>query len=505
MDAAKRIVLNTSAQYIRTIIGGVITLYSARLILHHLGTDDYGIYSLVAGVVMMLSFITNALTSTTQRFISFFQGKKDKEQMKRVFSNSMYLHLGIGFSVVFVLGILYFFLFDIIEIPEVRIKAASRVYFSVILTLFLSFMTSPLRAILIAHENIVYISIIDLLDSVLKLLIAISLYIVCFDKLVFYAIMLITVQLFNFIAFGVFCLKKYEECIWPQIDHLDSSYLKGLSGFAGWSIYSIGCHVGRTQGLNIVVNRMMGTAVNAAYGLALQVSSYANFMSGALLNSIRPQIIKAEGGGERKKMIILSELSCKYGFFLMSLVAIPCIFEMPRLLSLWLGEVPEYTVMFTDMCLLGMVVDKLTDGLNITNQAIGKLKLFTIWVNTGKLVTVPLCLLLMMMGFAPLSMAICFVVIEFISAIIRLPIINKQTGMSYSSFVRNVLIKLFIPFLFCLSICILITTFFNGEYRFVLTFATSTIFYSISFFFFAMDSNEKSRILKTVISKNGQN
>ena len=247
MDAAKRIVLNTSAQYIRTIIGGVITLYSARLILHHLGTDDYGIYSLVAGVVMMLSFITNALTSTTQRFISFFQGKKDKEQMKRVFSNSMYLHLGIGFSVVFVLGILYFFLFDIIEIPEVRIKAASRVYFSVILTLFLSFMTSPLRAILIAHENIVYIYIIDLLDSVLKLLIAISLYIVCFDKLVFYAIMLITVQLFNFIAFGVFCLKKYEECIWPQIDHLDSSYLKGLSGFAGWSIYSIGCHVGRTQ------------------------------------------------------------------------------------------------------------------------------------------------------------------------------------------------------------------------------------------------------------------
>lgn len=505
MDAAKRIVLNTSAQYIRTIIGGIITLYSARIILHQLGTDDFGIYSLVAGVVLMLSFITNALTSTTQRYVSFYQGKGDKEQLKRIFSNSMFLHLGIGIAVVLLLSFLYIFLFDIIDVPENRINAASLVYFSVIVTLFLSFMASPLRAILISHENIVYTSIVDVLDAVLKLLIALSLASVSFDKLVYYAIMLSLVQLFNFAAFGVYCFKKYEECIWPKISHIDKGYIKDLSGFAGWNIYSMCCQVGRTQGLNIVINRMMGTAVNAAYGLAMQVSSYANFMSGALMNSIRPQIVKAEGRGEREKMLMLSELSCKYGFFLMSLVAIPCIFEMPRLLELWLGDVPDYTVMFANMYLLAIVLDKLTEGLNITNQAIGKLKIFTLWVNSGKLITVPLCYVLLKVGIAPISMAICFVAIEFISALIRLPIIKKQAGLSYKSFFINVISKLFLPTLLCVITCFTITTALQVKYRILLTLIASTVVYGMSFFLLAMQKEERVRIIRTLIPNYGKN
>lgn len=505
MDAAKRIVLNTSAQYIRTILGGIITLYSARIILHHLGTDDFGIYSIVAGVVLMLSFITNALTSTTQRYVSFYQGRGDIDLLKRIFSNSMFLHLGIGIAVSILLCLLYLFLFDIIEVPENRMNAASLVYFSVIITLFLSFMASPLRAVLISHENIVYTSIVDLLDSVLKLFIALSLAKVSCDKLVYYAITLSLVQLFNFAAFGIFCYKKYEECIWPRFSHIDKGYIKDLSGFAGWNVYSMCCQVGRTQGLNIVINRLMGTVANAAYGLAIQVSSYANFMSGALMNSIRPQIVKAEGKGEREKMLFLSELSCKYGFFLMSLVAIPCIFEMPKLLELWLGDVPDYTILFTNMYLLAIVLDKLTEGLNITNQAIGKLKTFTLWVNTGKLITVPLSYMLLKIGFAPISMAICFVVIEFISALVRLPILNKQANLSYKRFFINVICKIFLPTLLCVITCFTITTALQVKYRILLTLIASTVVYSISFFLLAMQREERVRIICTIFPNYGKN
>lgn len=498
MDAAKRIIINTSAQYVRTIIGGIITLYSARIILHCLGTDDFGIYSLVAGVVMMLSFITNALSSTTQRYVSYYQGKNNKDQVTIVLSNSIFLHLGIGLSAVLILTLFFPFLFDVINIPDIRKEAASWVYFSVIATLFLSFMTSPFRALLISHENIVFISIIDLSDAILKLFIALSLSHVSFDKLIYYGIMLSLVQLFNLIALGLFCFKRFDECVVPRCSHISFTYIKGLSHFAGWSIYTIGCQVGRTQGIAIVINRLMGTAVNAAYGLAMQVSSYANFLASALHNSIRPQIIKAEGGGEREKMLKLSELACKYGFFLMSLVAIPCIFEMPKLLGIWLGDVPPYTVLFTDMYLLAMIVDKLTDGLNITNQAIGRLKTFTLWVNTGKLLTVPVCYLLLKIGFKPLSMAICFIAIEFICALIRLPIINRQTGLSYISFAKNVILRLLSPTVLCILTCYLITYLLNSNYRLVLTFIVSAIVYTFSFYFLSMESNERTRVLKTI-------
>lgn len=500
MNATERIILNTSAQYVRTIIGGILTLYSARIILRSLGTDDFGIYSLVAGVVMMLSFITNALSSTTQRYVSYYQGKSDKEQVKIVFSNSIFLHIGIGVFLIILLGLLYPFLFHIITIPGGRETAASYVYFSVIATLFLSFITSPFRAILISHENIVYISIIDLLDIILKLLIALSLSYISSDKLIYYGIMLMTVQLFNIIAFGVYCYRSYEECVLPRLSHFNKGYIKGLSGFAGWSIYTIGCQVGRTQGLNIVVNRLIGTVANAAYGLALQVSAYANFLSDALLNSLKPQIIKSEGGGDRGKMLLLTELACKYSFFLMSLVAISCLFETPRLLELWLGEVPPYTVLFTRMYILAMILDMLTYSLNIANQAIGKLKVFTICVNTGKLLTVPLSYILLKMGFPLYTMAICYITIELLSALIRLPIIKKQAGLSYGSYINNVILKIIPPLFCCLLTCTLITI-WDIQYRMIVIFITSAVVYVVSFYLFAMDRDERMRILDAVLKR----
>lgn len=501
MDSAKRVILNTSAQYIRTIISGILTLYSARIILHSLGSDDFGIYSLVAGVVMMLSFITNALSTTTQRYVSYYQGKGDIYQTKIVFCNSFFLHIGIGVLVVLLLFILYPFLYDIIAIPGDREYAASCVYFSVVAMLLISFIASPFRAILIAHENIVFISIIDVLDAIIKLLIAFSLSRISCDKLIYYGGMLAAIQLINLIAFAWYCFKNYVECVFPRFSYIDVNYLRGLSGFAGWSIYTIGCQIGRSQGINILLNRLLGTAVNAAYGLALQISSYANFLSDALINSIRPQIIKAEGSSERNRMIYLSEVACKYSFFLMSLVAIPCLFETPKLLSLWLGEYPDQTILLTRMYLLAMILDMLTLSFNIANQAIGKLKIYTICVNTGKLLTVPIAYFLLKLDFPLYSMAVCYIIIEFLSALIRLPIIKRQTGLTYDSYLSNVILRLLVPTVICIITCVFITKYLHSDYRLFLTFGVSTLFYSLSFFLIAMTKSERCRILNMLFRR----
>lgn len=503
MNASKRVFVNTIAQYVRAIIGGILTLYAARVILKSLGADDFGIYSLVAGVVMMLSFITNALSSTTQRFISYYQGRDDKSEVKVVFNNSLFLHLGIGLVVVLLLGAFYPFLFHVIEVSDERTIAASYVYISVVLTLLLSFITSPFRAVLISHENIVYISIIDLLDVVLKLIIALSLQYVSYDRLVYYGIALTGVQLFNLIAFSFFCFKKYDECTQPKVSDINRTYLKGLSNFAGWSIYTIGCQIGRTQGLAIVVNRTLGTIANAAYGIGIQISSYCNFVSDALLNSLRPQIIKAEGNGERNKMLNLSLLACKYGFFLMSLVCIPCIFEAEELLTLWLGDVPNYSVGFTRMYLVAMVVDMLTYGFNITNQAVGKLKTYTLLVNTWKLLTVPICLLLLKCGISFSMLLACYVLIELMCSIIRVPVIKSQTGLSYKSFIKSVVARVTVPLVIFLLLCFIICYFVDYNFRILLTFGLSCLIYTVLFYFLGMDKQERTKIMNIILKKRG--
>ena len=430
MKASSRIIINTLAQYSKTFLNIIFTLYSTRLILSSLGVEDYGIYTLLAGVVAMLAFITNALSTTTQRFLSYNYGKFSLDVVKRVFNNSLIIHICFGLLLVLFLSMLSPFLFDgFLNIPDLRIGAAKTVYYVVVIILFITFSTSPFRALLIAHENIVFLSIVDVLDGILKVLIAIVLSYISYDKLIAYSIFLGGIKIFNFLAISLFAFNKYSECRNPSISYFDKSYIRELFSFAFWNIYSVGCIVGRTQGIAIVINKFFGAAMNAAYGLGFQIAGYVNFMSESLLNAIKPQIMKSEGAENRERVLFLSELASKYSFFLLSTLAIPCIFEMPTLLALWLKEVPENAVLFSRMVMIAALMDTLTIGLGSANQAIGNIKEYSLVVNTTKLITLPIVCICLAIGLNVTSVAICYIAFEFVCAMIRLPFLHKNGGL----------------------------------------------------------------------------
>ena len=375
MTNSQRIIVNTIAQYTRTIINVCLSLYSTRLILSALGQSDYGIYSIVAGVVAMLSFVTNALITTTQRYLSFHHGKKDLNQVRLVFSNSWLLHLFLGILVVAILGVFGPWITqDFLNIEDARRSAALFVYLSAVAVLFLSFITAPVRALFVARENIVYTSVIDVLDGILKLTIAIILSKITYDHLIAYSSMLIAISGFNLLAFTIYASIKFPEFHLPRLRELNKQYLKGLSNFAGWTIYSAGCVIARNQGISVILNLFYGTVINAAYGVAQQVMGAVQFISTSILQAMNPQIMKAEGAGERERMLRLCEYESKYSFLLLSLVAIPLIAEMEMILHLWLRHVPEYAVMFCRFILVASLCDQISVGLTSANQAIGQIR-----------------------------------------------------------------------------------------------------------------------------------
>ena len=101
---------------------------------------------------------------------------------------------------------------------------------------------------------------------------------------------------------------KYEECIWPKLRSFSISYLKELFSFTGWIVYSSICITLRNQGFAIVLNKIYGTAINAAYGIGMQLSAMVSFVSTSFNNAIAPQLMSAEGSGNRKKMLTLAEI-----------------------------------------------------------------------------------------------------------------------------------------------------------------------------------------------------
>lgn len=499
MQASSRVVVNTLAQYVRTIINIILSLITVRIVLRTLGVDDFGIYTLVAGVVSMLTFITGALATTTQRYISFYQGINDLQKLKSVFANSFLIQAGLGIFVLVILAAITPFLFNgFLNIPPERNSAAMYVYFCVITIVYLTFICSPFKALCIAHENIVFNSIIDVLDGFIKLVLVIFMAYVPWDNLIYYGLSLLLVQIVNFVVFLIYCRKKYEECIFPKLSFLNGTYVKEMISFAGWNVYSTGCWAGRQQGVAIVLNKMMNTAVNAAYGVGFQISSYTNFLANAIAAAIQPQIVRNEGAGNRKQALWLTCTSCKFSFFLTAMVVVPCIFEIDSLLLLWLGEVPEYTTLFCIMALLVSLFNSLTSSLGHMNQAVGNIKMYSILTNTPKLLTIPFAWFVLYMKLNIVWLVVVYVLIEFICSWIRIPFIHRTASLNIPEFVNNVLLPEIAPTILCIITCFMCSRLLNFRFDFIITFALSVIVYSFSILKWGLTSREKDILISIV-------
>ena len=493
MEASKRIIINSIAQYTRSILNMALALVATRVILKTLGVDDYGIYSVIAGTVSLLTFITSALVVTTQRFLSVSQGKQNVEKSKIVFNTSVILHFLVGLGIVACLELLYPFLMNgFLNIPEQRLFSARVLYHTIACVMFLTLITSPFRAVIVSHENIVYISIIEVADAVFKLLIAISLNFVSSDKLITYGILLIGIQVFNFFALSISAYRRYPECIKPSVTLVDKGYLKGLFSFAGWTMYNIGCNYGRTQGIAIALNKAYTTAINAAYGLGFQVSGALSALSQSIANAINPQLMKAEGAGNRHRMLRFAEIESKFVFFMMAALSIPTFFEIERLLQIWLGEVPDYSMLFCRMVILAALCDMLTFGLGPANQAVGNIRNYTLLIFTTKLLTLPLVIVLLVIHLPVYYVAIAYVSLELLSSLLRIPFLRKTAGMDVRQFCKNVFAKELIPVLVIVLSCFLCVHLIDLENRFLITFFISIVLYIISIFCFGLCSDEKA-------------
>ena len=501
MKGSDRVIVNTAAQYIRSAVNLCLSLVSARLILNALGIEDYGIYSLVASTVTLLSFIINAMVVTTQRFLSFYTGKNQPDKLKQIFANSIVVHVAMAIILSVLFEVAGLFLFDgFFNIAEARIDAARTVFHIVTFNVLLSFITAPFKALLTARENIVYISVIEVLDAVLRLVIALLLTTCTYDRLIVYAGMLCGVSFLNLLMYAVYDARVYEECVRPKRHMISREIIKEMGGFATWTIYSIFCITGRTQGVAIIINRFFGVVMNAAYGIGMQVHNSVAFLSQSVANAVNPQIMKAEGAGDRTKMLRLSEVESKLCFMLLSMFLVPCVAEMPALLKVWLGEAPQFSVYFCRGLLIATLLDQLTIGLGAANQAVGKIRNYSLTVNTIKLLTIPVVVMALYFSRNHRLIMVIYVLFEFICAMTRLYFLKRTAGLSVSSFVKKVFLRELPPMMVLISYCAASVYFIDMKYRFVLTMLTAPVIYAVSIYFMGLCPDEKE-VLCTLLTR----
>ncbi|MBQ7622256.1 MAG: lipopolysaccharide biosynthesis protein [Bacteroidales bacterium] len=487
----RTIARNTMLLYLRQFIILAISLYTSRLVLATLGVSDYGIYNVVGSVVTMFVFIRSAMGNATNRYIAFAIGKGETDRLKTIFSTCLYVHLLLALIIVLLTETVgLWLLYNKLDIPDGRMNAAFWVMQFSILTCAVGVLCVPYDAEMIAHEKMGAFAFLSIVEVTMKLLLVYLLRVIPFDRLIFYGLFLLLVQLMNRVIYGVYCWRKFPET--RNAGRRDPALIKEMFGFAGWNLLGNMAAIVCAPLINVFLNMFFGPVVNAARGVALQVQgAVRSFISNFQL-AVIPQITKnyASGNLERMKTLIIS--SSKLSFFLFLIMAMPLFLEADSLLSVWLVKVPEHSVNFMRLVLLVMLAESWEQPLHNANLATGKIKVFQTAKGVSLLMTLPLSYLALKLGAPAESVFVIQLLVTLSSLIIQLFILRPQLGLSLRKYFSEVFGRTFIVTLVSAVLPVLSLRFFgDGAAAVIAVILISVLSVCVTVYYLGLNAPEK--------------
>lgn len=440
LHRGKRIARNTMMLYVRMFVLMLVGLYTSRVVLNALGETDYGIYSVVGGVVAMFTMISGALNSAVSRFITFELGKGDPVRLNKVYCTSVNIQLILALIVVLLaepIGL--WFIEHKMTIDPSRIPAATWVLHFSLLAFVVNLMSIPQMASITAHEKMSAYAYIGMLDGLLRLGVAFMIMKSPIDRLVYYAMLMAAVVLLVRLTYGIYCRISFPECRYRLV--FDGPLVKEMFSFAGWNFIGVTSGVLRDHGGNILVNLFSGPVVNAARGVAVQLNGAVQSFVTNFMTAVNPQITKSYAAGDNEYVFSLIRKSSKMSFYLLSLMAIPIIFNAEFLLGVWLKEVPEHASLFVQLFLMFAMSEALSNPLITAMLATGRIRNYQLVVGGIQLLNIPLSYLFLRMGAIPEITVVVAIALSQVCLFARLIMFSKASGFSVPEFVREVYVN----------------------------------------------------------------
>lgn len=496
----KRIAKNTLLLYVRMLFMMFIGLYTSRVILDKLGEVDFGIYNVVGGFVTMFTIISGAMTTATQRFLSFEIGKGEKGNVKSIFSTMIYIHLFLALIILIVgelIGV--WFLNTHMNFPSDRYDAANWVFQLSLFVFMLNVINVPYNGALIAYEKMSAFAYFSIFDAIFKLAICYVITMTPFDKLIVYAILMALIQTVLLAMYFFYCRVKFKECRFTG--KFNKEYGKNVGSFVGWNLIGSLAGVAKEQGVNVVLNMFFGPAVNAARGVAYQVLSKLNGFVSNFQMAMNPQIIKNYAAGERENMYKLVFRGAKLSYLLLLTLSLPVIIEAPLILGVWLKEVPDYTVVFLRIAIFTAMLNTLSNPLVVSMHASGKVRNYQIVVGGLSLLTLPFVYVVLKLGASPYWAMIIAFIVEFVCHFARQYMLTKSIGFPMWKFSKNVTFRVYLITAISMVLPVLANQSISITFWRFLCVCVLSLLSTIGFgYFLGFNTNDRLLIKENVVS-----
>ena len=495
-----RIAKNTLLLYFRMLLTMGVSLYTSRVILNALGIEDYGIYNVVGGVVAMFGILSGSLSSAISRFITFELGKGDLDKLKRIFCTSVNIQvILIAIITILMETIGIWFLNNKMVIPEERLAAANWVFQFSVITFALNLLSVPYNAVIIAHEKMSAFAYISIIDCTLKLIVAFIIAYNPFDRLVYYGLLIMVVGLINRMMYAIYSKRHFEEATYRMI--FDKGLMKEMFGFAGWNFIGSSSVLLRDQGGNILINLFFGPTVNAARGIAMQVSNAINSFVNSFTTAVNPQITKSYATGKKDYTLKLVFQSTKFSFFILLFVALPLFVSTPYVLKIWLENVPDNSIIFVRLILIFMLSETLATALVTLMQATGKIRNYQLAVGGFQMLNFPLTYWCYSLGATVESIFVVAICISIVCEMTRLIMLKKIVKLPMKEFIKNIYFKVLMVAIVSsfLPLTLKFYYFQDNFYSFIILTALSIVCVAMASYTIGCTKNDRLFIKKMIM------
>ena len=437
--ATGRIIKNTGLLYVRLIFLTLINLYAVRVTLEALGDIDYGIYNVVASVVASLSILTGAMTSATQRFLSFHLGRVDYEAYSRTFTLLLLCFLAMT-GILIIIGEPFgiWAIKDWLNFPPDRTYAVYWVFQTSLAAFAIGLITIPYTSSIVANEKMHAFALFSIVEGVLKLAIVIMLVHYGGDRLILYSILTMLISVVVLVMSMMYCHSSFKYCryVWKW----DSSIFSQLSKYTGWNLFGSVSGILATQGQNILLNIFFGPVINASKAIADRIQHVINGFSVNLYMAASPQIIKSYAADDRERALRLVIKTSKMSFLLIFVMSFPLMCNMKDLLAIWIMNSAEtpYLTIFSKLILLYCLALSLEPPISRIIQATGQIRKYQVCVGVITLSFIPLAALALWLGASAPTTVIIQISILIVAQFVRVVIAHGQVGLSYRAYTTEV-------------------------------------------------------------------
>ena len=490
---------NTGYLYVKLLVSMCFTLYTTRIVLGALGASDFGIFGVLGSAIAMLGFLNASMAASTQRFMNYYEGRGVVSDKTKIYNSAVIIHVVIALFVGLMFLLFEGLMFNsLIKVDPDRLEAARWIYRITIVSTMITIMTVPYDAVVNSHEDMLFYSIVGIVDVVLKFFLALYVTITPYDKLIVYGLTVLSVTLLTFFLMYAYCKRKYQECEFKPRTYFDKLLVKEMFLFGGWSLLGTSSTMVSNYGIGIVINSFFGTVINATQSICNQFTGIMLVLSTNLMKAVNPVIVKKEGKGDREKMFETTFLSCKLSYLTYVLIGIPFFMECDYILKVWLEEIPPYCLQFCQLVFILKLLEQITMPLNTSIAAVGQIKAFNIVISIIQLLQIVLVVVFFLLGSLPYFSIVAMIVAAFLSSVYKILFCYIKLSMDLNLFMK-ICWRCFLHLVLCVLIVLILDVLMHESFIRLMVVTIVSFAISILVGYIVLLNNTEQNMAKNVV------